>query len=117
YINVHEILKRLRVHCVLCALKTNCRFPQPGSHTVLTISLTHTHTHTHTQLCLLSPRAPKGCPLLLGVLEEGQSRMGEMQRLISLRPQACVCLCVCPVSTPIYARVCHCVSFVRIKTD
>ena len=40
------------------------------------------------------PRALKKLPTAPGVLEEGQSGMGKKQRLNSLRPQACVGVCV-----------------------
>src|SRR4029434_10035374 len=40
------------------------------------------------------PRALKKLPTAPAVLEEGQSGMGKKQRLNSLRPQACVCVCV-----------------------
>ena len=49
----------------------------------------------------LVPGRLKAAHCSWGVLEEEQSRMGEMQRLHSLRPQACVC----PVS-PLYMHVC-----------
>src|SRR4029434_10773259 len=47
----------------------------------------------------LVPGRLKAAHCSWGVLEEGRSRMGEMQRLHSLRHQACVCVCVCPVSS------------------
>src|SRR4029434_4977792 len=51
---------------------------------------------------LTSP-GPRALPTAPGVLEEGQSGMGSMQKINSQRPQACVS---CVASIYIYVCVC-----------
>ena len=57
----------------------------------------------------LVPGRLKRLPTAPGVLEEGQSRMGKMQRKISLRP--CVSLCVCVLCRHLK---CTCVAVCRL---